>query len=73
MFAVRRLQELGKKARVPLFLCFGDQVLQKAYDSVERTHFWQVLARFGVLPQMKEVIRQFPDGTRAYVRSDGVV
>ena len=28
MFAVRRLQELGRKARVPLFLCFID--LQKA-------------------------------------------
>ena len=30
MFAVRRLQELGRKARAPLFLCFID--LQKAYD-----------------------------------------
>ena len=28
MFAVRRLQELGRKARAPLFLCFID--LQKA-------------------------------------------
>ena len=43
MFAVRRLQELGRKARVPLFLCFID--LQKAYDSVDRTLLWQVLAR----------------------------
>ena len=33
MFAVRRLQELGRKARTPLFLCFID--LQKAYDSVD--------------------------------------
>ena len=48
MFAVRRLQELGRKARVPLFLCFID--LQKAYDSVDRTLLWQVLARFGVPP-----------------------
>ena len=38
------------KARVPLSLCFID--LQKAYDSVDRTLLWQVLARFGVLPQM---------------------
>ena len=29
------LQELGRKARVPLSLCFID--LQKAYDSVDRT------------------------------------
>ena len=35
MFAVRRLQELGRKVRVPLFLYFID--LQKAYDSVGRT------------------------------------
>ena len=35
MFTVRRLQELGRRARVPLFLCFVN--LQKAYDSVDRT------------------------------------
>ena len=35
MLAVRKLQGLGRKARVPLFLCFVD--LQKAYDSVDRT------------------------------------
>ena len=50
MSTVRRLQELGQTARVPLSLCFID--LQKAYDSVDRTLPWQVLARFGVPPQM---------------------
>ena len=68
MFAIRRLQELGRKARVPLFLCFID--LQKAYDSVNRTLLWQVLARFGTPPQMIEMIRQFHGGMRACVRSD---
>ena len=38
MFVVRRLQELGRKVGVPLFLCFID--LQKAYDSVDRTLLW---------------------------------
>ena len=60
MFTVRRLQELGRKARVPLFLCLMD--LQKAYDSVERTLLWQVLASFGVPPQMVEVIRHIERG-----------
>ena len=68
MFAVRRLQELERKARVPLFLCFVD--LQKAYDSVDRTLLWQVLARVGTPPQIIKVIRQFYDGMRACVRSD---
>ena len=68
IFAVRRLQELGRKARVPLFLSFID--LQKAYDSVDRTLLWQVLARLRAPPQIIEVIRQFRDGMRARVRSD---
>ena len=68
VFTAQRLQELGRKARVPLFLCFID--LQKAYDSVDRTLLWQVLARFGTPPQMIEVIRQFHHGTRPCVRSD---
>ena len=68
MFAVRRLQELGRKARVPLFLCFIN--LQKAYDSVDRTLLWQVLARFGVPPQMIEVIRHFHGEMKACVRND---
>ena len=68
MFVVRRLQELGSKARIYLFLCFID--LQKAYDSVDRTLLWQVLARVGTPPHMIEVIRQFHDGMRARVRSD---
>ena len=68
MFAVQKLQEMGRKARVSLFLCFID--LQKTYDSVDRTLLWQMLARFGTPPQMIEVIRQFHDGMRACVRSD---
>ena len=35
MFLIRRLQELARKKRIPLYVCFID--LTKAYDSVDRT------------------------------------
>ena len=65
MFVIRRLQELARKKRIPLYVCFID--LTKAYDSVDRTLLWTVLARFGVPQVMISVIRQFHDGMRAYV------
>ena len=68
IFVVRRLQEVGRKAGVSLFMCFID--LQKAYDTVDRTVLWQVLTRTGVPPQMIAVIRQFHNRVRACVRPD---
>ena len=68
MFGIRRLQELARKKRIPLYVCFID--LTKAYDSVDRTLLWTVLARFGVPQIMISVIRQFHDGMRACVRLD---
>ena len=68
MFVIRRLQELARKKRIPLYVCFID--LTKAYDSVDRTLPWTVLARFGVPQNMILVIRQFHDGMRACVRLD---
>ena len=60
MFAVRRLQELARKKNTPLFMCFID--LTKAYDSVDHTILWTVLARFGIPPRTLAVIRQFHYG-----------
>ena len=57
----------GKK-RITLHVYFID--LTKAYDSVDRTLLWTVLARFGVPHNMILVIRQFHDGMRACVRLD---
>ena len=68
MFAIRWLQELARKKRIPLYVCFID--LTKAYDSVDLTLLWIVLARFGVPHIIISVIRQFHDGMRACVRLD---
>ena len=68
MFVVRRLQEIGQKAGVYLFMCFID--LRKALYTVDRTLLWQVLTRIGVPPHMIAVIQQFHDGTRACMRPD---
>ena len=68
MFVIRRLQELARKKRIPLYVCFID--LTKAYDSVDRTLLWTTLARFGVPQNMISVIRQFHDGMQACVRLD---
>ena len=70
MFVIRRVQELARKKDTPLCLCFID--FNKAYDSVDRTILWDVLARFGVPPRMLAFIRQFHDGMQACVRlNDG--
>ena len=53
MFVIRRLQELAQKKRISLYICFID--LTKAYDSVDRTLLWTVLARFGVPQNMISV------------------
>ena len=68
MLVIRRLQELAWKKRTPLYVCFID--LTKAYDSVDRTLLWTVLARFGVPQNTVLVIRQFHDGMRACARLD---
>ena len=68
MFVIRRLQELARKKRILLYVCFIDLTI--AYDSVDRILLWTVLARFGVPQITSLVIRQFHDGMRACVRLD---
>ena len=68
MFVIRRL---ARKKQISTLCMFID--LTKAYDSVDRTLLWTVLARFGVPQKMISVIRQFYDGMRACVRLDGRV
>ena len=54
--------------RSPVYVCFID--LTKAYDFVDRTLLWRVLARFGVPQKMISTIRIFHDGMRVYIRLD---
>ena len=68
VLVIRRLQELARKKRIPLYVCFIDLI--KAYDSIDRTLLWTVLARSGVSQNLVSVIRQFYDGMRACVRLD---
>ena len=69
IFVVRRLHQLARKKSTPLYVFFGD--LTEAYDSVDRTLLWAVLARFGAPPKMLAVIRHVHDGMRARIRTDG--
>ena len=71
MIAIRRLQELAPKKQISLYVCFID--FAKAYDFVDRTLLWTVLARFDVPQNRISVIRQFHDSMRACVRLYGRV
>ena len=68
IYVVRGVQELAREKDLPLFMCFID--LQKAYDSVDRSLLWKVLARYGVPAKLISIIRQFHDGMRTCVRLD---
>ena len=68
MFVIRRLLELVRKKRIPLYACFID--LTKAYDSVDRTLLSEARTRLGVPQTIISVIRQLHDDMRACVRLD---
>jgi len=68
LFVMRRLQELVRRRRMPLNVCFVD--LPKAYDSVDHELLWKVLARAGIPAEIIAAIHQFHDGMQAPVRMD---
>ena len=59
---------MAQKKQIPSYVCLID--LTKAYDSVDQTLLWTVLARFGVRKNMISAIRLFHDGIRACGRLD---
>ena len=68
LLVVRRLQELGRQGKTPLYVCFID--LQKAYHFVDRELLWEVLTRSGVPTKMLINIGKFREAMRARVRTD---
>ena len=68
MFTVRRLQELGRRRQIPLYMCFVD--LKNACDSVDLSLLWKVLASYGFTTKVISTIHPFHDGVRACVRLD---
>ena len=59
LFVVHRLQELGRRRRIPPYMCIINR--QKAYD---RELPWKMLARAGIPAEMIAVIRKFHSGMR---------
>ena len=67
MFVVRRLQELVRKKDTSWYMCVID--LTKAFDSVNRSRLWDVLARF---IDTENVRRHSPIPRRySSIRADG--
>lgn len=56
----KELARAGNKS-LPAHVCFVD--LQQAYDSADRDLLWNVLARYGLPPDMTSGIRQLHDDT----------
>lgn len=65
MFVIRRLQDLSRAKKVPLYMCSINLV--KVYDWVDRTLLW---AWFGVPDRMIAVIGAFHDRLMTYSRLD---
>ena len=64
---MRRLKELERQRKIPLYVCFID--LQKEYDYVDRELLWEVLPRSGVPTKVLTIARNFNEGKRARVRT----
>jgi hypothetical protein len=71
MFVVRQLVAKSREFRSPLAMAFID--LAKAYDTINRTALWQVLAYYGVDHHIISLLRDLHTGTQAAVRLDGTL
>ena len=68
LFMIRRLQELARKKRITLHVCFIEHTTTQ--DAVDRTILWTVFTLFSVLQSMVSVAHEFHNGMRPCVRLD---
>ena len=69
IFTVRQVQEKCLEQNLDLYSMFID--LTKAFDTVDREALWDVLARFGCLPEFIQIIRLFHVDMTGQVLSNG--
>ena len=69
IFALRQIQEKCREQSQDIYTVFID--LTKAFDSVNRTGLWKLLAKVGCPDTFVDVIRSFHVGMMARVQEQG--
>ena len=69
IFALRQIQEKCREQNQDIYTVFID--LTKAFDSVNRTGLWKLLAKVGCPDTFVDVIRSFHDAMMARVQDQG--
>ena len=71
VFSARQIQEKCREQHMDLFIVFIDLV--KAFDSVDRTGLWKILAKLGCPTKIVNLIAAFHDGMEARVIDNGSI
>ena len=69
IFCARLIQEKSWEQHKDLYVMFIE--LTKAFDSINRTGLWSLLAKFGCPSKLANVIKQLHDGMMGRVCADG--
>ena len=69
IFCARQIQEKSREQHKDLYMVFID--LTKAFDSINRTGLWSLLAKFGCPSKLINIMRQLYDGMMGRVCADG--
>ena len=69
IFAMQKIQQMCREQNQDLYMVFID--LTKAFDSINRTGLWKLLANVGCPDTFVDVVRSFHDGMMARVQNQG--